>query len=649
MNEGQEINIGEAKGRPMLHWVGKRPLDYVKAFPAQKVEVFNPLEEANAAQGLLFHGDNKEVLAWLLSNGYRGKVDLVYIDPPFDSGADYVRRVELRGVKSEKLQGEAHSLGEQIQYTDIWNYDFYYQFMYERILLLKELLSDQGSIYLHCDWRMNSFLRLILDEIFGNSNFRNEITWSKTTSAKSQSTYFSNVIDTILFYTKSENAIFNAQYIKSDNDDKNYPYLEEKTGRRYGSFDFTQSGSGPSRRFGDKTISPPSGKHWIWSQEKIDDGMKSGKIIFTSLGTPRVKRYLDEKEGNYLGDLWVDGEVKPISANSNERIGYPTQKPEALLHRIISSSSNVNDIVLDCFIGSGTTAAVAQRLGRRWIGADINKGAIQTTSKRLQSVINEQIAEQEELEQGTLAFEEGEEHFDPAALSFSVYRVNDYDLQIQHNEAAKIAIEHVGVQEIKTDIFFDGTRGDKLVKIIPFNHPLTQLDLQMIKDEIESREDQRDILVVALGKETQVDTWLEGYNDHRAINSIEVIELRTDEKYGEFLVHQPDEAEVTFLREGSQLVVEIVDFISPTIVKRLDMDTPLFKVKIPDWRAMVDCVMIDTDYDGEIFNIVLSDVPERKNDLVQGRYEIPVPDSGSVVAVKIIDMLGEELVVTKKI
>lgn len=137
MTERETVSIAEAKGRPMLHWVGKRPLDHVTTFPAQMVETFNPIGEGTAAQGLLFHGNNKDVLAWLLAHGYRGKMDLVYIDPPFDSGADYVRRVELRGMRRLKLDGEPQTLGEQIQYTDIWANDSYLQFMYERLLLLK--------------------------------------------------------------------------------------------------------------------------------------------------------------------------------------------------------------------------------------------------------------------------------------------------------------------------------------------------------------------------------------------------------------------------------------------------------------------------------------------------------------------------------
>jgi DNA modification methylase len=173
MTDKQTLQITEAKGRPMLHWVGKRPLDHVTAYPAQLVERFSPLPSGGRGAGgegdnLLFHGDNKDVLAWLLAHGYRGKVNLIYIDPPFDSGADYVRKVSLRGVKGvPKLNGESYTLGEQIQYTDIWTNDTYLQFMYERLLLLKELLIENGTIYLHCDWRKVHHLRCLLDEIFG--------------------------------------------------------------------------------------------------------------------------------------------------------------------------------------------------------------------------------------------------------------------------------------------------------------------------------------------------------------------------------------------------------------------------------------------------------------------------------------------------
>lgn len=196
MSKNDKIKISKAKGRPMLTWVGKRPLTTVRAYPAQQIESFSanfPLPsgegqgEGDKVQwddwpeqyppgGLLFHGDNKDVLAHLLSNGFRGKIKLIYIDPPFDSGADYVRKVQLRGAKgTTKIDGEVYTLGEQIQYEDIWANDNYLQFMYERLMLLKELLAEDGALYLQCDYAKSHLLRCLIDEIFGNDKFMGEI------------------------------------------------------------------------------------------------------------------------------------------------------------------------------------------------------------------------------------------------------------------------------------------------------------------------------------------------------------------------------------------------------------------------------------------------------------------------------------------
>jgi excisionase family DNA binding protein len=309
------------------------------------------------------------------------------------------------------------------------------------------------------------------------------------------------------------------------------------------------------------------------------------------------------------------------------------------------------------------------RIDAEKFAAYLNKGAIQTTSKRLQTVIREQTeAGAAPRQPGLPSLGEEDDSPLPAALSFSVYRVNDYDLQVQHNEAVNLAGEHIGIQRTKTDTYFDGTLGNRLVKIVPFNHPLTLLDLQLLQDELKARpSEERDIVLVCLGKETAVDPWLDDYNKRHPVNTIEVIELRTDQKYGKFFAHQPAQAQVKIERKTSKtsktsevsetsevLIVEIEDFISPTIVERLEMETPLFKAQIPDWRAMVDVVLIDTAYDGGpdgsgVFNITLSDVPERKNDLVRGRYELPAPDEPTTVAVKIIDMLGEEVLVTERV
>ena len=305
--------------------------------------------------------------------------------------------------------------------------------------------------------------------------------------------------------------------------------------------------------------------------------------------------------------------------------------------------------ILDCFIGSGTTAAVAQKLGRRWIGADINKGAIQTTAKRLQGIMREQATRLAMPSQGELLENaSGTESPPPCQLTFGTWRVNDYDLTIQHNEAVELVGEHLGMTRTRTDPFFDGTRGQQLVKIVPLNHPLSPLDCEALRLELKNRpQEERDILLVCLGIEHAARDWIEGHNRQHPINRIHVIELRTDRKVGGVIRHEPMSALVRIERDGEGLLVEITDVLSPSILQRLNLQEGLFRAEVTDWRAVVDCILIDTDYQGEVFNVRLADVPERKQDLVQGRYRLPPPADGARVAVKIIDMLGEELLIER--
>lgn len=342
------------------------------AAPLQENRKFGEVTESDWLNKIIF-GDNLQVLKTLVEMKHRGElknadgtngVRLVYIDPPFATMQDFSNKDSK--AYSDKLAGAE-----------------FLEWLRKRLILLREVLSDDGTLYIHLDYRKSHYVKVLLDEIFGEGNYRNEIIWQKLSSAKSQSSYYSNIKDNIFVYSKSKNSVFNPQYISGKKDDKNYPHVEEHTGRKYGSFDFTQSGPGPERRFGDKLLLPPNGKHWIWSQEKIDEGIKNGRIIFSQNGLPRVKRYLDEKKGNYLGDIWNDEGVPPLAANSLERVNYPTQKPEKLLERIITSSSNKGDLILDCFGGSGTTAAVAEKLSRRWITVDAGKLSIYTIQKRI--------------------------------------------------------------------------------------------------------------------------------------------------------------------------------------------------------------------------------------------------------------------------
>jgi DNA modification methylase len=651
----KENKITPAKGRPMLRWVGKKPLDYVKGFPAQLVEVFDPLNKGQKIEtptydtlkdnweNLLFHGDNKEVMAALIENGFRGKVHLVYIDPPFKSGADYIRKVELRGLKNlGRIEEDEASILQQTMYFDIWNNDAYLQFMYERLILLKELLSEDGSIYLHCDWHSSHHLRCLMDEVFGGENLRNEIVWQRL-SARSDSKTYNHIHDTLFFYSKGENVRWNKIYTKytADYVEKFYRFKDEK-GRRYSLGDLMAAGTRNGKTgMPWKGINPTTiGKHWVVEVDKLDELEAKGLIEWPSKGQiPRLRRYLDEMPGIALQTLWDD--ISLVQAVSLESQSFPTQKPEALLERIIRVSSLTGDIVLDSFVGSGTTAAVAQKLGRRWIGCDMNKGCVQMTSKRLQKVILDQIKKDKKAKPQEL----------PRCYSFGVYQVNNYDLQLLKTEAVELATQHIGIQRIRTDIFFDGTLGKSLVKIIDFNHPLTLLDLQLIQDELRKRPNEdRDITIVCLGKELPVDPQIEEWNKKHPVNKLRIIELKTDKKYGHFLVHNPAEAKVAIHRVSkNKTIVEIQDFISPTIIERLNIDSGLLKVKIPDFRCMIDTVLIDTNYDGKTFHIIYSDVPEKKDDLVKGKYEMELSNPKVTVAIKIIDMLGEEVLLEFKL
>lgn len=329
-----------------------------------------------------------------------------------------------------------------------------------------------------------------------------------------------------------------------------------------------------------------------------------------------MKQYLDDKSGKVVETVWTD-------INRKSDIIYPTEKPEALLERIIKASSNQNAIVLDCFIGSGTTASVAQKLGRRWIGADINKGAIQTTSKRLQKVMNEQedkIAEER------------------LCKTFSHYRVNNYDFQTRNN-AEIIIRDKFGIEPLSTDEFFDGIYGKSLVKICDLSRPLTLLDKEMIVAELKNRPgEERNITLIGSGIEQTLTDEIERYNRTHAVNQIILVNIQDKG----VISYEKPEYDVSIVREGKTATITIKDYISPTILKRLEIDRSVFGEQIKDFRAQIDVVLIDTDYDGSVFHICESDVPTRKSDLVEAKYIITPTKKDSKIAVKIIDMLGEE-------
>ena len=275
---------------------------------------------------------------------------------------------------------------------------------------------------------------------------------------------------------------------------------------------------------------------------------------------------------------------------------YPTQKPEALLERVIKASSDEGSIVLDCFCGSGTTAAVAEKLGRRWIVADLNKGAIQTAIKRLHGVIDEKNGDLIDNGRG-----------------FIHYRVNNYDFAKQ-NGLEKIIISKYGIQKNSGDLFFDGTVGGALAKIVELNRPLNRLDIQIIRDEIaQNRPDEtRDIAVFCNGSEMGIIAELA--REKNPINKIAIRDIQQDG----VITNRPAEADVQIARKGKRATVKIIDYISPAILARLEIDRTIFNEQIDDFRAQIDCVLIDTDYNGEHFDIAASDLPKKKTEFIKG-------------------------------
>ena len=609
------VKIESVKGRPMLSWVGKKPLDVVGYFPPQLCESVGveaiPAEPSykefmRNGHNLLFHGDNKEILSSLLNLGFRAKVDLIYIDPPFDSGADYVRRVKLRRMgngngngNGSKISGEEHTTIEQAQYEDIWANDNYLQFMYERLILMREMLSEKGSIYLHCDPNKSHYLKVLMDEVFGFESFLNDISWCYSEREADKKKY-NWKHDCLLFYCKNQEAerVFNWEKIV-------IPYSESSIAK-YNLVDDA----------GRKYQIRGSGGH-LTGKQQLGFADEEQYPDWT------YRDYLDEKKGIPPRDYFTDIDFE--NRASSNRTDYPTQKPEALLERIIKASSNENAIVLDCFCGSGTTAAVAEKLNRRWIMADLNKGAIQTTVKRLQKVIEEK---------GCLA--------EKNVGGLIHYRVNNYDFAKQ-DMLKKMILTKYGVQVDRKDLFFDGMVGGQLAKIADLDKPLTLLDVQIIKDEIQNNrpDETRNITVFCNGSEMAVFKALE--KDKNPINKITVQDIQ---KNGMF-TNQPAEADIKINKRGKKVKIEIVDYISPTILARLDIDRTLLDEQIDDFRAQIDYVLIDTDYNNEYFNIVESDMPGKKSDFIKGTYELPLPKIGATVAVKVVDMVGEEILTIK--
>ncbi|MBN1392805.1 MAG: hypothetical protein JW947_08395, partial [Sedimentisphaerales bacterium] len=299
-------------------------------------------------------------------------VDLIYIDPPFNSNRNYE---VFWGETKEKRSFEDRHASTQA----------YIDFMRPRCVELHRVLKKTGSFYYHCDWHASHYVKTMLDQIFGQNQFQNEIVWRRHFSHNDPKKY-GCVHDVIFYYVAGKTYTWNQQFVPhAESYIKSHYSNVDKDGRAYQLVSCSAPGEGPARKFGDKgIIEPPVGRHWSWTQEGVDELIAKGKIAFTKTGMPRLIQYLDEMKGVPLQDSWDD--ISPVNSQAIESLGYPTQKPIPLLERIINSSSNKNDIVLDAFCGCGTALVAAENLNRQWIGIDISPTACRVMAKRLRDV-----------------------------------------------------------------------------------------------------------------------------------------------------------------------------------------------------------------------------------------------------------------------
>lgn len=587
------------KGYPMLHWKGRRPFRSTQYFPAQLKEVYGQEDESGWINKI-FWGDNLQVMSHLLKK-FRGKVDLIYIDPPFDSKADYKKQIKL---KRKTISTDSSSFEEK-QYTDIWSNDDYLQFMYERILLCKELLSKNGSFFLHCDWNQGHYLKILCDDVFGRANFKNHVVWKRSTPRGNASKRYPEITDFLLFYTKTDDSKWNPQYTEYSKDyvAKYYNQVDEATGRLFQPTSLLgHEGVNPVREW--EGISKP----WRYPIHRLDELNSKGQIYWPKNGgIPRFKRFLDEQKGIPVQSLWDD--IFAVNSQAKSDTGYPTQKPEELVNRIIESVTDKGDLVFDCFMGSGTTQAAAYSLGRRFIGSDINLGAIQTTVKRLNTL----------------------------NADFEFYHVNNYEVFRNPVEAKELVLGALEVQPLTSASIYDGEKDGYLVKVMPINRIATKEDLNELlanlpykvfeeRKEAAPNKPVEEIMLICMGHEPGLGAHLENEAGYKL--KVEVVDILRDKS--DLTFKYDSEAEISIT--NSKLKVEA--FYPRNLLQKLSQQ----KSDVTEWREMVESIMIDWNYDGAVMEPTVIDIPE-KNEFVDGEYEIP--EGATNIKIKITDLLSE--------
>jgi DNA modification methylase len=582
----------------------------------------------------LIWGDKKYVLP-SLKKEFAGKVDLIYIDPPFDTGANFSYEVEIEGEAFTKEP----SIIELKAYRDTWGrgLDSYMQWFYETALLLCELLAPDGSIYVHLDHHVGHYARAVLDEVFGPGFYRNEIIW-KRTSARSDSHTYGHIHDSIFFFTKGANCAYNLQHTEYDQSylDNFYRYYDEATGRRFRVSDLMAEGtrrgsSGMPWRGIDPNV---RGNHWKYTIEKLEELDRGGLIYWPRKdgGVPGYKRYLDEMPGLPLQTIWTD--ISPVAAQAAQNTSYPTQKPEALLERIIKASSKEGDLVLDCFCGSGTTPSVAERLGRRWIACDLGRFAIHTARKRLLAMPNVRPFEVQNLGK----YERQQWQKDEFGKD-AEQRIADY---------TKFVLSLYHAQPLTGYTWLHGVKAGRTVHVGAVDSPVTLSDVRSIVIEWKQnfgKTGARGASIDVLGwdfafelnlvaKQQAAETGV----DLRFLTiPREVLERKAVEQ-GDIQFFELAALFVDHQVKGRTLTLDITNFIAP-----LDYVPQEIRPKLTRWESWIDYWAVDFDYKRDTFHNQWQSYRTRKDRRLHTQATHTYDKPGNyVVQVKVIDIMGND-------
>ena len=592
----------EIKNMPTgLYWQGKKTEVERIVLPFQTIETINESRATREKEkktgpdifkaetgkdwyNRLIWGDNKYVMASLLAE-FAGKIDLIYIDPPFATGADFSVKMEIGDAEWTKEP----SAIEDKAYRDTWGrgLDSYLQMMYERLVLMRELLSEKGSIYVHCDHRVNSHLRILLDEIFGASNFQRELIWTMSAASgyKGMVQNYVRGHETILYYSRGENVTFNKSYL---------PYSKEQLAR-FSSID-------------------ENGRHY--------------KVI-----TKTRRLYLDEAKGVPLPDVWTDIANFQTIVNSPEILGYETQKPEALLKRIINTSSNEGDLVADFFCGSGTTGAVAEKLGRRWIMADLGRFAIHTTRKRLLGIEGCKPFIVQNLGKYERQYWQG--------VTFK----KRSDEQVPLYEYIQFILKLYNAEPLSGMLHLHGRKGKRLVHIGAVDAPVTFAEIQeAVAETKKTGQDSLDVLgwEWEMGLHDVVEKAARASGVHLRLFSIprDVMDQRAVER-GEITFYELAYLEVEALQDkAGRFVVELKDFAIPN----LDLIPKEVRKIVKKWSDYIDYWAVDWDWNEDTFHNMWQSYRTRKERKLDLKSDVHAYETRGkhLIMVKVIDIFGND-------